>query len=134
MSSGANFDSNASFGFGNTSSQKRVNNNGLGSTNFAPYQFSQDEPVIGGDPIENVEEDGQCSVCNTKKLNDNWICCDACQNWFHYSCVGVNQFNMPKEDESWFCSSCKRTQSGGNSSGLKRGFSEFGGPNILDDA
>ena len=76
----ANFDSNLSLSTigGPTSGSSKRNTSGFGGVNpsstFIPYTPDDIQP----ENIENIEEDGQCSVCNTKKLNDNWIQCDAC--------------------------------------------------------
>ncbi|XP_054163015.1 LOW QUALITY PROTEIN: transcription initiation factor TFIID subunit 3-like [Oppia nitens] len=40
------------------------------------------------------------SVDNTKPS----ICCDDCDCWYHWSCVGITQ--APREEESWFCKAC----------------------------
>ena len=51
----------------------------------------------------------QCPTC--KKSVDNVqpsICCDDCDNWYHWSCVGITI--APDEDDSWFCSPCIEKQ------------------------
>ena len=34
--------------------------------------------------------------------------CDTCDDWYHYSCVGITE--PPGEDESWFCKKCVQKQ------------------------
>ncbi|CDW76086.1 UNKNOWN [Stylonychia lemnae] len=112
--------------FGPNSSSKR-SNGVLGGNPFIPY--SQDEGFQEG--LDNQDDDSICSACNTRKQNENWIQCETCNKWFHQNCVGINQFNVPGDDESWHCLACRKST--GSSSGLKRGFSEFGASNLLED-
>lgn len=35
------------------------------------------------------------------------IGCDNCNNWFHWSCLGITK---DPEDDSWFCSACINKQ------------------------
>ena len=35
------------------------------------------------------------------------IDCDDCHTWFHASCVGLSEQNVP---DQWFCSRCKIRQ------------------------
>jgi len=49
--------------------------------------------------------------CPTCSKPDNgrlpMVGCDGdCDSWFHYKCVGLT--NTPPEDESWYCSNCKK--------------------------
>jgi hypothetical protein len=39
-------------------------------------------------------------------INESWFCsgCDNCDEWHHWSCVGINE--PPTDDESWFCKGC----------------------------
>ena len=51
----------------------------------------------------------QCPTC--KRSVDNVtpsICCDDCDNWYHWHCVGIT--TAPDETESWFCSPCIEKQ------------------------
>ena len=49
-----------------------------------------------------------CGVCHdvykeyTSKV-ENWICCDGCDTWYHFVCVGVSEESIP---EQYFCDSC----------------------------
>ena len=57
------------------------------------------------------ESETTCSSCcrrhcllTTKSKKDNWISCEACENWFHWACVGIKtKRSLP---ESFFCSVC----------------------------
>ena len=56
---------------------------------------------------ENGKEVVFCGVCNgpyeeeTEDVED-WICCDGCETWFHWTCVGLTE-----EPESFLCNNCK---------------------------
>ena len=57
------------------------------------------------------ESDTTCSSCYTrhcplisKSKKDNWISCEACENWFHWACVGIkSKRSIP---ENFFCETC----------------------------
>ena len=54
---------------------------------------------------ENLKRNREnlCEICGNDVENDqNGICCDNCDRWFHYSCCKIK--NTPKTD--WFCSLC----------------------------
>ena len=38
------------------------------------------------------------------QLDSEMIQCDSCQQWFHFSCVGVD--NSSKVPEQWYCDKC----------------------------
>ena len=42
------------------------------------------------------------------------IGCDGCDKWYHWSCVGIDQYNKPGKHDDWFCRRCgnKKTESG----------------------
>jgi PHD-finger len=86
------------------------------------FQFSQDEPMI---PENSGEEEDNCSICNQKR-QDAWICCDTCNRWFHYSCVGIT--TAPPDDAQFHCPPC--VSKGAVNGNLKRGFSEA--PDIFE--
>lgn len=49
-----------------------------------------------------------CPICNKPDDGTPMICCDTCEIWYHYRCVGI--FRDPEEDESWFCPPCCEKQ------------------------
>lgn len=70
------------------------------------------EPVIGSEnkcgKSGNREEEFWCSVCSIKytektDLEELWIECGVCLNWFHTSCVGIDENLIP---EIFTCSTC----------------------------
>ena len=62
-------------------------------------------------PASSDESDTVCSSCNsrhcllnTKSKKDNWISCEACENWFHWACAGIkSKRSLP---EYYFCNAC----------------------------
>lgn len=63
---------------------------------------------LKGNPetAEFMEEGGPffCPTCSV--ANDGlapMVCCDSCDNWYHFSCVGINQQDTVGE---WFCPNC----------------------------
>ena len=43
-------------------------------------------------------------LLTTKLKMDNWISCEACENWFHLACVGIKTKRSPPE--FFFCTAC----------------------------
>ncbi|XP_062701454.1 uncharacterized protein LOC115254319 [Aedes albopictus] len=50
------------------------------------------EPVLSG-----------CVACNRPHTEDNFVCCDKCDRWWHFSCAGVT---ASVEMRDWICSKC----------------------------
>ncbi|CAL8119499.1 unnamed protein product [Orchesella dallaii] len=53
-----------------------------------------------------------CLVCKEKEPEQSsreMICCDGCEDWYHFTCVGITQ--LIAEDEPWFCKRCIYLQS-----------------------
>lgn len=48
-----------------------------------------------------------CPTCNKPDDGSPMICCDKCEQWFHWSCVGVKK---DPGNDPWFCTSCKDKQ------------------------
>lgn len=46
-----------------------------------------------------------CPKC-TKNVLHGGICCDTCNLWYHFDCVGVVENQVP-EDEDWHCGECQ---------------------------
>ena len=54
----------------------------------------------------------RCGIC-AEVLKDNptiyfqyCICCDLCQVWYHFHCVGIKEQEEPSKDQEWICSTC----------------------------
>ena len=70
-------------------------------------------------PIENrVGKRGEdvCQVCKrVVSADQNGLCCDLCDGWFHAGCekVTVEKYRMIQkvEDIAWFCKGCARENS-----------------------
>lgn len=50
-----------------------------------------------------------CLVCKKSSNSKPTICCDSCDQWFHWPCVGI--VIPPKTQDSWYCETCLRSQS-----------------------
>lgn len=66
-------------------------------------------------PME-VESNGGvyfCLICksqiqeqeNVKSFSQRSICCDMCDNWYHFKCVGMSK-SVLNTTSSWFCKTC----------------------------
>ncbi|KAJ8044896.1 ATP-dependent DNA helicase PIF1 [Holothuria leucospilota] len=47
-----------------------------------------------------------CGGCHNECLMD-CVCCDSCDIWFHYQCLGLYGDEAELEEEEWFCPQCK---------------------------
>ena len=57
--------------------------------------------------IRNIVSIELYCVCKLPEAG-NMVCCDLCNNWYHYHCVGLQeQEDLP---EQWFCQYCKPPQ------------------------
>lgn len=48
-----------------------------------------------------------CLVCNEKEHEESsrdMICCETCEDWYHWECVGIRQ--AMKEEDPWYCKRC----------------------------
>ncbi|ODM88301.1 Transcription initiation factor TFIID subunit 3 [Orchesella cincta] len=48
-----------------------------------------------------------CPVCQKEENEDisgDMVCCEVCQDWFHWSCVGITK-DLPR-DHPWYCQRC----------------------------
>ncbi len=61
------------------------------------------------DLVERVMEESTwfCVVCNNELDTGESIGCDACLEWYHMKCAGVQ--NKPKK-KVWICRSCYKTK------------------------
>ncbi|OQV23924.1 hypothetical protein BV898_02272 [Hypsibius exemplaris] len=48
-----------------------------------------------------------CPLCK-QEANEETICCDTCEEWYHFVCVNI--VTAPGEDEKWFCPTCMEKQ------------------------
>ncbi|XP_036346930.1 uncharacterized protein LOC118756269, partial [Rhagoletis pomonella] len=55
--------------------------------------------------IKDTSTDYHCRNCRARD-NEQMVQCDSCDQWFHYSCVGVDS---QVADISWNCESCEHT-------------------------
>jgi len=58
----------------------------------------------GGTEDECAMDDGQCLKPSGSSIK--WVCCDACERWFHLVCVGLTSV---KKKEEFKCQRCKQT-------------------------
>jgi len=76
------------------------------------------EPVVTAVATASQEEDESetCSICKQFwvegrwHLQTDWLCCDACGNWFHVYCLGMTDAEfkrIDRENLKFQCTSCK---------------------------
>ncbi|CBZ49812.1 putative PHD-finger domain-containing protein [Neospora caninum Liverpool] len=61
----------------------------------------------GTAPSESADTwEGICPVCHKGESSEcnNMVACDACNQWFHFECVGYSA--ETHEDDAWFCPQC----------------------------
>ena len=46
-----------------------------------------------------------CGVCGINCICDS-VCCDKCQNWYHFWCIGLHGESEELGEEQWFCQHC----------------------------
>ena len=69
--------------------------------------------------VPNTTADYPCGVCGEvcedqpKETSENSVCCDGCDRWFHYGCVGISgsESFLKKRKQSWRCTGCKPSNS-----------------------
>uniref|UniRef100_A0AC35TIT9 PHD-type domain-containing protein n=1 Tax=Rhabditophanes sp. KR3021 TaxID=114890 RepID=A0AC35TIT9_9BILA len=80
-------------------------------------EFSPLSPILGGDTESIV---WICPKCNVAYNEDaEMVCCDDCENWFHFHCVELS--TAPKESERWVCVSCTKKTKGSSKRKRKSG-------------
>lgn len=89
-----------------TSAQQQpiIPSNGQGHTNICTTTRNDSQPkgVIPRNQAD-ANRDGKCKLC-TKK-NSRWmVCCDVCEEWYHFSCVGVDSSVREKD---FICEKCQ---------------------------
>ena len=66
-------------------------------------------PIVPLTKYEATGSQWQCPTCHMIVDNNKpSICCDDCDNWYHWHCVGISV--APDEDDSWFCHPCIEKQ------------------------
>ncbi|CAG0881260.1 unnamed protein product [Darwinula stevensoni] len=50
-----------------------------------------------------------CPVCG-KLATENTIACDKCDQWYHLGCVSLSGDQLPKDEEEWLCTTCRKPQ------------------------
>ncbi|KAL8152696.1 hypothetical protein V2J09_010456 [Rumex salicifolius] len=60
----------------------------------------------GSSSVEDEEGAYSCGYCCVKYSSDEfWICCDACENWFHGKCVNITSVEA-EGIQNYNCPSC----------------------------
>jgi hypothetical protein len=69
-----------------------------------------------------------CGLCSTAQGDDAeldalWICCDACNRWFHGACVSMSQEDVDAipEGEAWSCPGCSNARRKAERAGRREG-------------
>nr|CDS26636.1 fetal alzheimer antigen falz [Hymenolepis microstoma] len=73
---------------------------------FSPKKTTPDTAVAA------VEQGKLYCLCRKPhNPNEAYIGCDLCQDWFHFTCVGLNPDTPPEEiGESWLCPECRKAE------------------------
>ncbi|XP_055549309.1 uncharacterized protein LOC129732445 [Wyeomyia smithii] len=56
-----------------------------------------------------LEEREGCTSCDDPDADQNFVQCDSCDQWWHFTCAGVTD---SVNDRAWICSHCNTTPSG----------------------
>ena len=58
--------------------------------------------------FDESESEGSTAMCHVDFNDDEedakWIGCDGCQQWWHASCLGMNDADIP--DGCYYCADC----------------------------
>ena len=65
----------------------------------------EDEEEEAVEEAEDVDKD-VCPPSACKQPRQKRIACDACNQWYHGFCVGINA-KQAKLQPTWLCSTCK---------------------------
>jgi len=70
-----------------------------------------DDTSCTGNSIPSIASSGSCGACGVSAnlKETNWICCDVCSQWYHGSCVNLNnsQINiLSMPCAKWNCEKC----------------------------
>lgn len=55
------------------------------------------------DGTPDLDETTRCVACDNPNVADDFVQCDRCDNWWHYSCAGVSGSVAHRD---WVCSRC----------------------------
>ena len=53
----------------------------------------------------NTTMSGLCQVCSVEVAYAKLVQCDGCDQWYHFSCVGVND---SVSEQAWICAKCSK--------------------------
>lgn len=75
----------------------------------ANVESSVGEEIDVGDSTQ-TQKPVPCSGCHqtSHEIDERWIACDFCDQWYHYICAGVSQ--TPPANDPWFCKKCIQKQ------------------------
>lgn len=63
-------------------------------------------PILEGNELDDCDNKiYYCPECGKEDDGTPMIGCDNCDNWFHWTCVGIKQ--EPDENEDWYCAPCQ---------------------------
>lgn len=83
------------------------------STAMTITPFSEEAAPVGVDSSQEAPQLTICAGCNsTDSLTsigdgEQWISCDGCKEWFHYSCVGFKSEREVRAIDKFYCNGCK---------------------------
>lgn len=90
----------------------------VSKTSISPGPENPLTSVINPPPEATFDEgDWKCPVCNHGENGDQWVCCDKCEEWYHFKCVGITQ--EPTDDE-WYCVPCTKKLKAKGGKGRKK--------------
>lgn len=65
-----------------------------------------------GNDVLSSDAQWPCGQCGQECL-EGVVCCDGCDLWYHYACMGISEEEGEKlgqdDDTSWFCTKCSRS-------------------------
>ncbi|CAL4176709.1 unnamed protein product, partial [Meganyctiphanes norvegica] len=93
-----------------------IDNNHVSVSNDANgtllYVDSKQNSQEVGDTSESGDEDSHDEPCGAIKCkqpsgeNLDWVQCDGCDAWFHYTCVGMMPSDALEDDQEYMCMEC----------------------------
>ncbi|KAM7533005.1 hypothetical protein Aperf_G00000126396 [Anoplocephala perfoliata] len=82
-------------------------------TDLKPEEPSPSTSHDAATKSEAAVDDGKlyCVCRKPHNPNEAYIGCDLCQDWFHFTCVGLNPDIPPEEiGDSWLCPDCRNAE------------------------
>ena len=91
----------------------RSGNSSVRSTETNHATSEEPELIVVDDQDHATSEELEECICPECKGDANFgqtICCDKCDQWFHFVCVGVTEESdcVTNENASFFCKKCKK--------------------------